>query len=254
MAYLEVVVRADVRPGRLAGFKDQAAEFVRLTQEQDTQTLRCDWFINENGTGCEVHEMFPDDQGLIQHKLHTMEATHRLFRDHAYDHQATLYGEVSETFLHLSSERMGVAPAVFSLLQGLEPAATPGEVLGPLELHAHMKIRPGQLDGFKAQAAELVRLTQEKDTQTVRYDWFIDEDGTDCEVHEAYLSGEGLIEHNTHIVDARAVLFEKYAYDHRMTAFGEVSPEVRGLAKKHAGGIAVYSFLHGLEEARRRTA
>jgi quinol monooxygenase YgiN len=118
-----------------------------------------------------------------------------------------------------------------------------------LELHAHLKIRPGQLEGFKGQAAEIMRLTREKDTQTIRYDWFISEDGTECEVHEAYLSGQGLIEHNTHVVDARAVLFEKYAYDHRMTAFGEISQELRELAHKHAGGIAVYSFLQGLETA-----
>ncbi|HEX6514212.1 MAG TPA: hypothetical protein VF049_01450 [Nocardioidaceae bacterium] len=116
----------------------------------------------------------------------------------------------------------------------------------PLEVHAHLRIRPGELEGFKAQAAEIMRLTLEKDTQTIRYDWFINEDGTECEVHEAYRSGQGLIEHNTHVMAARAVLFEKYAYDHRMTAFGEVSEELRALANKHAGGIAVYSFLQGL--------
>ena len=118
-----------------------------------------------------------------------------------------------------------------------------------LELHAHMKIRPGQLAGFTEQAAEMMRLTREKDTRTVRYDWFIIEDRTECEVHEAYLSEQGLIEHNTHIMDARAILFEKYAYDHRMTVFGEISPELRELFDKHAGGVAVYSFFEGLETA-----
>lgn len=121
--------------------------------------------------------------------------------------------------------------------------------MGHLELHAHLKIRPGQLEGFKSQAAEIMRLTREMDAQTIRYDWFINEDGTECEVHEVYLSGQGLIEHNTHVMEARAVLFEKYAYDHRMTAFGEVSQELRELAARHAGGIAVYSFLQGLETA-----
>lgn len=33
------------------------------------------------------------------------------------------------------------------------------------ELSAHMTIRPGQLEGFKQQAAEIIRLTQENDTQ-----------------------------------------------------------------------------------------
>ena len=119
----------------------------------------------------------------------------------------------------------------------------------PLEVTAHLKVRPGQLDGFKAQVAEMMRLTREKDTQTIRYDWFIKEDGTECEVHEAYVSAEGLIEHNTHVMEARAVLFEKYAYNHRMSAFGEVSPQLRELGNKHAGGIAVYSFFQGLEAA-----
>jgi hypothetical protein len=44
-----------------------------------------------------------------------------------------------------------------------------------LELHAHLKIRPGQLEGFKVQAAEIMRITREQDTKTLRYDWFIKE-------------------------------------------------------------------------------
>ena len=121
--------------------------------------------------------------------------------------------------------------------------------MGHLELHAHVKIRPGQLEGFKAQAAEIMRITREQDTKTIRYDWFINEDGTECEVHEAYLNEEGLIEHNMHVMEARAVLFRDYAFDHRMTAFGEVSQQLRDVSTKHAGGITVYSFFQGLEAA-----
>ena len=244
MTNLEVIARLKVRPGQVEGFKEQVAEIVRLTREHDTETLRCDWFIAEGGTQCEVHEMFPDEQGLIEHKLQTMEATNRLFRDYAYDHESTLFGPVSESFRNLLKERMGATPTVFRFVQGLEQA-----VAGRLEVHAHLKIRHGQLDGFKTQAAEILRLTREQDTQTVRYDWFLNEDGTQCEVHEAYSSGQGLVEHNAHVLDARAVLFEKYAYGHRMTAFGEVSQELRELANRHAGGIGVYSLLHGLGTA-----
>lgn len=123
MAYLEVIARVTVRPGQLEGFKAQAAEIVRVTREQDTHTLRCDWYLSEDGTACEVHEMFPDEQGLVEHKMHTMEATDRLFRDYAYDHQSSLYGEVSGNFLNLVEERMGATPAVFSFLQGLDQPA-----------------------------------------------------------------------------------------------------------------------------------
>jgi quinol monooxygenase YgiN len=190
-----------------------------------------------------------------------MEATNLLFSDYASDHRSTLFGEVSEQFLNLVEERMGAAPEVFSFLQGVEPGATrtatsirtttsdwlSHALMGHLEVHAHLRIRPGKLDGFKAQAGELVRLAREKDTETIRYDWFVNQDGTVCEVHEGYRSGQGLIDHNTHIMDARATLFEEYAYDHRMAAFGEVSQELRELGHKHAGGIVVYSFLQGLE-------
>ena len=44
---------------------------------------------------------------------------------------------------------------------------------GTLELSAHMTVRPGQLEGFKRQAAECIRLTREKDTATLQYDWFL---------------------------------------------------------------------------------
>jgi quinol monooxygenase YgiN len=121
--------------------------------------------------------------------------------------------------------------------------------MGHLEVHAHMKIRPGQLEGFRAQAAELIRITREQDRKTLRYDWFIKEDGTECDVHEAYVSEEGLFEHNVHVLEARTVLFRDFAFEHRMTVFGEISQKLRDLAIKHAGGIGVYTFLQGLEAA-----
>ena len=54
--------------------------------------------------------------------------------------------------------------------------------MATFELSAHMTVRPGQLEGFKKQVAEIIRLTKERDTQTLRYDWFLTKDGTECEV------------------------------------------------------------------------
>ena len=119
-----------------------------------------------------------------------------------------------------------------------------------LEVIARLKIRPGQLDGFKAQAAEILRLARERDTQTLRYDWFINEDGTGCEVHEIYASEQGLMEHNAHIMEARALMFQEYAHDHRMSAYGEISQQLINLAQQHAGGITAFSFLQGLEPSQ----
>ena len=249
MNHLEVIARLKIRPGQLEGFKSQMAEILRITREHDTHTLRCDWFLNEGGTACEVHELFPNEQGLIEHKMNTMAATVVLFRDYAFDHHSSIYGEVSQGFIDLVTARMG-PPAVFAFTQGLDaPGSVQGGAIGQLKVIARLKLRPGQLEGFTTQAAEILRLTQEKDTHTRRYDWFLNEDQTECEVHEAYLSEQGLIEHNQHVVAARDTLFGDYAFDHRMSVYGEISQHLSDLFNKHAGGVSKFSFVQGLEQA-----
>ena len=47
-----------------------------------------------------------------------------------------------------------------------------------LEVSAHMTIRKGKLEGFKKQAAEIIRQTKEKDTKTLRYEWFLNAEET----------------------------------------------------------------------------
>ena len=121
--------------------------------------------------------------------------------------------------------------------------------MGHLELSAHMTVRAGCLEGFRKQAAECVRITKEKDTRTLRYDWFISSDGTECEVREAYTGPEGLIEHNTHILDARTKLFKDYADGHFMTLYGDVSPPLVELLKKHAAGFKWFTFVKGLDSS-----
>ena len=118
--------------------------------------------------------------------------------------------------------------------------------MATFEVSAHMKVRPGQLEGFKKQAAELIRITREQDTHTLRYDWFLTHDGTECEVREAYTGPEGLIEHNAHIVEARTKLFKDYADGHFMTLYGEPSQPLIDLLKKHAAGFTWFSFVQGL--------
>ena len=103
------------------------------------------------------------------------------------------------------------------------------------EVTARLKIRDGELDGFKQQAAEMMRLTREKDTKTLRYDWFLSDDGTECEVREGYVDADGLIEHAQNVAEAREKLFRDYAYGHEMTLYGEPSPALAELIERLAG-------------------
>jgi quinol monooxygenase YgiN len=120
--------------------------------------------------------------------------------------------------------------------------------MGNLEVIARLTIRPGQLEGFKRQASEIMRLTRELDTKTLRYDWFIDEDAMQCEVHEVYESEEGLFEHSMHIMEPRALMFEKYASGHRMSFFAPISSRLVDIAHQHADEAHMYSFLQGLTQ------
>jgi quinol monooxygenase YgiN len=102
---------------------------------------------------------------------------------------------------------------------------------------ARLKIRDGELEGFKRQAAEVMRLAREKDTKTLRYDWFISDDGSQCEVREGYVDADGLLEHNDHVKEARDKLFRDHAYDHDMTIYGEPSPALAALIERMAGHV-----------------
>jgi quinol monooxygenase YgiN len=120
--------------------------------------------------------------------------------------------------------------------------------MSQLEVSARMTVRPGQLEGFKDQAAECIRQTREKDTKTLRYDWFLSSDQTECEIREMYMSSDGLIEHREHIGDALDKLFTEYADDHTVTVYGDPSPQLMKMGNSQmAGRIHWYSFLQGLD-------
>ncbi len=77
---------------------------------------------------------------------------------------------------------------------------------------------------------------------------FVLDDGTECEVREAYTGPEGLIEHNRNIVEARTKLFADYADNHFMTVYGEPTPQLLDLVKAHhmEHQFKWFSFVKGL--------
>jgi quinol monooxygenase YgiN len=73
---IEVSVRMKVRDGQLAGLEEQATKCIEQTRERDTMTLRYDWFLNDDGTRCEIREAYVDSDGVIEHRIETF-ATRR---------------------------------------------------------------------------------------------------------------------------------------------------------------------------------
>ena len=117
------------------------------------------------------------------------------------------------------------------------------------EVTARLKVRDGEMQGFKRQAAEVMREAREKDTKTLRYDWFLSADGTECEVREGYVDADALLEHAHHVAEARDRLFRDFAYDHEMTLYGEPSPALAELIERLSGIVPFKrcSLLQGLE-------
>ena len=117
------------------------------------------------------------------------------------------------------------------------------------EVMARLKIRAGELEGFRRQAAEMMKQTRAKDTKTLRYDWYLSDDGTECEVREGYVDADALIEHARHVAEARDTLFRDFAYDHEMTVYGEPSPALAALMEQLAGVVPFrrLSLLQGLD-------
>jgi quinol monooxygenase YgiN len=123
-----------------------------------------------------------------------------------------------------------------------------GIAMTRLEVSARMTVRKGKLEGFKQQAAECIRQTKEKDTKTIRYDWFLSSDEADCEIREAYESADGLVEHRMHIGEALNKLFSEFADAHSVTVYGEPSPQLLAMARgMPPGSVKWYSFFKGLE-------
>ena len=115
------------------------------------------------------------------------------------------------------------------------------------ESTARLTIRPGELDGFKRQAAEIMKLTREADSKPIRYDWFLSDDGTECEVWEAFPDADALLEHQRYIGQAKAELFREFVAAHTMTFYGEPSPALAGAMDAMGTDFTQFSFLQGLD-------
>src|SRR5512143_1583275 len=98
--------------------------------------------------------------------------------------------------------------------------------MNKIEVSARMTVRKGKLEGFKQQAAEIIRQTKEKDTGTLQYDWFLNSHQTECEIREVYESSEALAEHKHNLRNALRRLFEEFAYDHNVVVYGDPSPQL----------------------------
>jgi quinol monooxygenase YgiN len=83
---------------------------------------------------------------------------------------------------------------------------------------ARFKFHEGKVEEFKRLSAQAMDIVRTKDTGTLQYDIYFNDDQSECIVLERYRDSEALIEHAAHLGDlAEAIL-----------ATGSVSGELLG--------------------------
>jgi hypothetical protein len=159
----------------------------------------------------------------------------------------TIYGEASQALIDAFEAMRSRGHVVYQrlfLLQGLGGEAEVDH--DAFEATAQLKIRDGELERFKGQAAEIMRQIEQQDVKPLRYDWFLSDDGTRCEVREAHVDADGLLAQQRQIREAKMALFPFLA-GHEMTFYAEPSPALLETMTALGATFAQFRFLQGLD-------
>ena len=102
---------------------------------------------------------------------------------------------------------------------------------------ARFKFHEGKVEEFKRLAAECMEIVRTKDTGTLQYDVYFNDDQSECIVLERYKDSEALIEHAVHLGDLNeAIVATGFVFG---VLLGEPSAELR--AKMAEGEVRLFT-------------
>lgn len=90
-----------------------------------------------------------------------------------------------------------------------------------IQVTARLKIHEGKLPQFRKIAALCIQSVHKKDTRTIRYDWFINNDQTECVVREHYQDSDAVMEHMANLGDLLGQL--RSTADMSLEVYGNLS-------------------------------
>ncbi len=114
--------------------------------------------------------------------------------------------------------------------------------MSELQAVARCRVHDGKLEEFKHAAAECMRITREKDSGTLQYDWHFTSDLTECIVLERYRDSNAVMEHLANLGEAAGVVFS--VADVSLQVFGEPSAEL--MAASEGMDITVHTHFQSL--------
>lgn len=108
------------------------------------------------------------------------------------------------------------------------------------ELHgiARFTFHEGKLEDFKRLSAQCMEIVRAKDTGTLGYDTYFNEDQSECIVHERFRDSQALIEHAEHLGHLMEDILATGSVSGEL--LGDPSPELR--AKMAGSPVRLFSL------------
>jgi quinol monooxygenase YgiN len=91
---------------------------------------------------------------------------------------------------------------------------------------ARFRLREGKLDEYKRLSAQAMEIVRTKDTGTLQYDTYFNDDQSECVVIERYRDSEAALEHAANLADLSAEVLATVSVVHG-ELLGEASAELR---------------------------
>jgi len=232
--HIETYAKFKIHPGKMEEFKHRLQTLVKQVRENEPNTLRYDWFLNEDRYEAVAMDCYVDEAAMFAHQ-----------KNAGPFHRAILeVSDMSVEFLGIPTQGALDAvtkfgPQFFHFDSGLE--GQPGAVkFSPkpgtpstehIEIYTRFQIHEGKLDEFKRDAKELLGVVKEKDTGTVRYDWFYDDEKRLCIAMDTYKDAEGMFTHMKNAHDAHEKLL--HLSDMTTEFLGELPPPAKEAVGKY---------------------
>jgi Antibiotic biosynthesis monooxygenase len=108
---------------------------------------------------------------------------------------------------------------------------------GELQGIGRFKFHEGEPEQFKRLAAQCMEIVRTKDTGTLQYDIYFNDDQSECIVLERYRDSDALIEHAVHLGDLGAAILATGWVSGEL--LGEPSAELR--AKMVGSGVRLFT-------------
>ncbi len=111
-----------------------------------------------------------------------------------------------------------------------------------LQLTVRLKIQPGKLSEFTKITAICLNDARKKDKGTTQYDWFLNENRSECVIRERFKDSTALLEHIANQSQEAKALFD--IVDRSLEVYGTPSEILK--EKMQGMNVKFYSFFQGL--------